>query len=73
MIFGSEVPVGVSFEVFGWFSVKSFETVSSIDVSQPLLEGHLILEKSKNGLNIVDWRTDNRNVSEKKYFIHLNK
>ena len=55
MIFGAEVPVGVSIEVGRRAVVKCFQPVGGVNVAQPLLERHLILEKSENGFNIINW------------------
>ena len=64
MVFGAEVPVRLALEVFRRLGVERLQPVGRVHVAQPLFERHLILEEAENRLDVVDWRPDDRHVSE---------
>jgi hypothetical protein len=57
-----EIPVRVSFEVFGGICVECLQSLSSFNISEPLFKWHLILEEAEDGLDVVDGRADDRHV-----------
>ena len=62
VIFGSEIPIRVGIVVLSWISVEFTQSQRGIDSSHPLFKWVLILKETKNGFNIINWRSNNCDV-----------
>lgn len=71
VIFGSEVPVGVAFEVLGRVGVESLQSLGCINIAKPFFKGHLVLEKAKHGLDVINGRSNDCNVPKILLLIRL--